>query len=97
MYLGRREIDLHYEWHTIQDGQIVQSLKTFIEKEKQQEVTGKNNDANLFPILPNFNSSNEQQELIDIFEEQMNFLRGNNVEQILKKWVVVQAGSGKVH
>ncbi|GBP52056.1 hypothetical protein EVAR_97526_1 [Eumeta japonica] len=36
--LGRREIDIRYQWHSISSKQLLNSLETFIENEKLQEI-----------------------------------------------------------
>lgn len=65
--LGRREVDIRHEWHTIQNGPTLHSLKTFIEQEKEREFSRERDVGLHFHALPSFTFSNEQQELIDIF------------------------------
>ncbi|GBP85610.1 hypothetical protein EVAR_67722_1 [Eumeta japonica] len=84
--LGRREIDIRYQWHSISSKQLLNSLETFIENEKIAR-NQRNPTINNHNYLSNFVFSGEQQEVINIFEKQLNYLQGYEEEQSIKEWL----------
>ena len=91
--LGTREHDIRHHWHDHgYNIQQIEDMKQFIENQKNLHL----------PFLPKNESSfqiaftSEQQDVINIFNQQLNFI-SDPTSEIPKRTVVVQgkAGSGK--
>lgn len=93
--LGRREIDIRYNWHSISSKEQLNSLEQFIENEK----IARNQRSSIISnqnYLTNLGFSDEQKEVINLFETQLRYVQGYEKEQPIKRIVVQgKAGSGK--
>ncbi|KAL1490064.1 hypothetical protein ABEB36_012808 [Hypothenemus hampei] len=83
--LGRREIDITYNWHCISNEQVLNVLQHFINNEKISENNTNQNILNIQCNFSNITFSSEQQELINIFEKQLKYLQENEEEIPIKR------------
>ncbi|GBP04345.1 hypothetical protein EVAR_103816_1 [Eumeta japonica] len=72
--IERREIDITHHWHFISDKKILNGLEDFVDTEKAEENIDNQINMNAQDNLySNLTFSNEQLEIINIFEKQLSY------------------------